>query len=132
MVAIEVYVPVPGRLEQIADGSGIVGTRLEDGRVRIDFEGNLHGAVNVVTYADRVEIACGRHQVSYPTVARMSVPAADVAAVGVFDPETGVVTVTAPDLLTGWLGGEPGAEQLRTSRAAQAHLRPPTPPTYRR
>ena len=54
------------------DGSGIVGSPSEDrsGLVRIDFEGNLYGALNLASYRDRLFHAAGRHVTGYPTVAR--------------------------------------------------------------
>lgn len=69
--AIDVFIPAPSDPLRavIKPGSGIVGTT-EGERTIIDYEGNLYGAQNIVTWADRVMIAAGRHSVRYPTVAR--------------------------------------------------------------
>jgi hypothetical protein len=111
-----VYVPVPGAPDGaiIAPGSGIVGTVLDpiDGdpngaRLRIDYEGDIHGLTPASTFADRVERATGRHRwnagLGYPTVARSVVPPDAMASVGTFDPDTGEVTLTNSGLLLRWL-----------------------------
>lgn len=68
---IDVFIPaISDPLRAVIEpGSGIVGTT-EGERTIIDYEGNLYGAQNIVTWADRVMIAAGRHSVRYPTVAR--------------------------------------------------------------
>lgn len=117
MSEIAVYVPV-GQALTIREGSGIVGTLQENGRVMIDYEGNLYGAVNIVTFADRVHHAWGRHSVHYPTVARALVPTDAVARVGWYDPEAGVVDLDGPEdeaALSAWLGHPVTDEDLHTT-----------------
>lgn len=83
---IDVYIPAlsdPLR-GVIRLGSGIVGTT--DGeRTTIDYEGNLYGAQNIVTWADRVMIAAGRHSTRYPTVARSWVKPEALIRVGTYE-----------------------------------------------
>lgn len=80
---LNVYIPRQGsRLASvITTGSGIVGSteKFPDGdRIVIDYEGNIYGASNVKTYADRLDVAAGRHLFNYPhrypTIARMYLP----------------------------------------------------------
>ena len=87
MSELVVYAPREGALPQIIRGSGIVGSpaRLDPGRVVIDFEGNRYGAANLVTYADRVRQAAGRHRERYPTSARAAVRLDALVPIGVFD-----------------------------------------------
>ena len=87
---LSIYVPKPGTFaaKTILPKSGIVGTIQEDGRIRIDYEGNKYGSANVKNFADRVLHAAGRHTYGdkgYPTVARMWVDQQDVIEVGCWD-----------------------------------------------
>lgn len=97
----DIYVPTGELLarERIDARSGIVGTPViewfeydgddrEDAdaeRMVIDFEGNRYGAQNIVTYADRLVHAAGRHREHYPTVARLVVDRSELVRVGTFD-----------------------------------------------
>lgn len=104
-VELKVYVPISDTLlTRIAPGSGVVGSP-EGGRLRIDFEGNLYGAVNIKTYADRCYHAADRHRTRYPTVARMFVARSELAEVGELL-DHGVVPNNAfsVDSLLTWLG----------------------------
>jgi hypothetical protein len=116
-VSADVYVPLrgTGAGAVIDTGSGIVGRPSQaapgptDGPyLDLYYEGNRYGYANVHTWADRVAIAAGRMQESYPTVARMTVAATSVQKVGVFDEELGVVSLLDRELSTalvaGWLG----------------------------
>lgn len=102
-----VYVPVEGsRAARMIDpGSGIVGSIREADHVSVYFEGNRHGYVNVITFADRCEIAAGRLWESYPTIARMVLPADELAVAGVFTERHGVDVRDGGELiaLTRWL-----------------------------
>ena len=106
---ITVFVPAPesAALASIRRGSGIVAREAwEDLRpeVQIDYEGNLYGAVNLETFANRVRRAWERQERHYPTVARMFVPRYELVPVGWFDPEAGVVNVNRDDeRLAEWL-----------------------------
>lgn len=83
---LTVYVPADGSLPTILAGSGIVGSPLDgNGRIRLDYEGNKYRAANIVTFADRVYHAAGRHLVNYPTVARMVITPERVLPVATFD-----------------------------------------------
>lgn len=85
-VKATVFIPVEGSEahRRIAHGSGIVGAHMGT-EVLLDYEGNLYGAVNMKTWADRVAHAWDRQRVLYPTIARMSVKRSDVILVGHFD-----------------------------------------------
>lgn len=87
---LNVYVPKIGTNAHatIDAGSGIVGTVVAGGEVRIDFEGNRYRTDNIRTWADKVFHAAGRHTFNegrgYPTVARAHVPSEDLTCVGTF------------------------------------------------
>lgn len=123
MDPISIYVPDHADVLAgltIDPGSGIVGspfnawnehaellTNDPDEVLVIDFEGNRHGASNMVTFADRVRHAHGRHVEHYPTIARLMVKAEAMTAVGQFHPDEGRVQVENDDqlaLLARWLG----------------------------
>jgi len=72
MIELKIYVPAPGSFMAtlIKQGSGIVGsacpvigaregTPVEEERVSIDYEGNVNGASNIVTWEDKVFHAAG-------------------------------------------------------------------------
>lgn len=105
--ALTVYVPrVSGTLAKEIDlASGIVGSPSDEpGIIRIDFEGNRHGAVNIVTWADRLRAAASRHQAGYPTIAQLWVPETELVAIGRFDAEEGEVRLSAaPGVYGHWL-----------------------------
>ena len=104
MIEVPVYIPAragEGREVRmgshlaaiVAEGSAIVGARESDGMVVVYYEGNLHGACNMVTLADRAMFAYGRARDRYPTVAMMAVPASQLARVGTLYPEHGRIEV---------------------------------------
>jgi hypothetical protein len=113
---VAVYVPAPGRLAFIDQGSGIVGTTVAASQVLIDYDSNRIGASNLVTYADRVANAHSRQAHRAPTSARAQLGEAELRRIGWFDPELGVVTVEDLSALAAWLGTEAVAsEELRTT-----------------
>jgi hypothetical protein len=128
---LDVYVPADRATAtaRIVDaGSGIVGTASDElGRTLVDFEGNRHGAVNLVTYADRVHCAAGRHTVRYPTTARALLDTTVLVRVGTFDSETGDIDLLGADegpdaaraRIAAWCGVTPANvdAQLRTTSA---------------
>lgn len=85
--------------ETIAPRSAIVG----DGQdpepgvlpemIVVYYEGNLHNAVNMVTYADRAMFAYWRMRDHYPTVAMMAVPRSQVVQAATLYPEHGRIEV---------------------------------------
>jgi hypothetical protein len=103
---VAVYVPLGRLAASILPGSGVVGTPQEEGRVLVDYEGNRYGAVNMVTLADRVRQAWGRHARRYPTVARQLVRADELIHVGWFLPALGEIVLLAgeQETLARWLG----------------------------
>lgn len=99
-------VPTDMAAARIDPASGAV-AYCRNGQLLVDFEGNRYGAVNIVTWADRVFHAYGRASTGYPTTARA----------GVFDPNSYVVVgeldvnerrvrvdPAAAGLLEAWLG----------------------------
>jgi hypothetical protein len=93
---MDVFVPIDGHpiRTMIVAGSGIVGGPDFRGEyLAVDYEGNLYGARNIVTYADRVNHAHGRMVDRYPTIARTLVEPEAMTKVGTYDPVTGVVTL---------------------------------------
>lgn len=117
---LAVYVPNPDdehqRARLIHRGSGIVGTaytqfeRTDDAptSILVYFEGNRHGASNIVTWADRCYVAASRMGVDaaqdYPTTALAVLPADSLTPVGTFDGDQ--VTALGPDednLIYQWL-----------------------------
>jgi len=122
-----VYVPRADSRLGIDRGSGIVsiGRLVQSGqatdRVLVDYEGNRYGAVNIVTYADRVAHAYDRQRQQYPTVARALVARESLIEIGWYEPDVGSVVVFpggARDDLAEWLdavGTEWMDEELSTS-----------------
>lgn len=110
--SLTVYVPKKGTelRDQIAPGSGIVGSPYGDtGRLRLDFEGNLHGLPELECFADRVARAAERHTwesaegEGYPTSACAYADPEAMIAVGTFDRLAGRITVEDEEELTDWL-----------------------------
>ena len=118
---LAVFVPTdPARTLSIDSGSGIVGT-VDGPMTVIDYEGNRYGSTSMVTWADRVHHAAGRHADRYPTVARSVVPAVTLVQVGTFDSERGQVHLDPAQgaRVADWLGIPQAAmdDQLRTTSA---------------
>lgn len=121
------YVPATETemLGRIKRGSAIVGQPLYPGgikKVLVDFEGNIHDAQTLRSYADRVWMAAGRQAEGYPTIARMIVPAETLREVGTFDLEGGdlEIRLEAHAVLARWFGMTetaevPGNELQRTT-----------------
>lgn len=108
---LNVYVPSPDSplRHTIRAGAGIVGTPQRNGRILIDFEGNLYDAVNMREYEQRVFHAHDRHTwrgVGYPTVARAWVDFDDVIEIGSYSPTTQKVTIFDQPALDAWLAEE--------------------------
>ncbi|HEY9282358.1 MAG TPA: hypothetical protein VIP46_02790 [Pyrinomonadaceae bacterium] len=98
---LTVYIPRAGSYaaQVIAAGSAIVGSPSGNGdTIRIDFEGNLYGAVNG-SFDDCLARAAGRHVERYPTCARLTVNPNDVIAVGSYDSTRSYLLVDEPGLL---------------------------------
>lgn len=125
-----VYVPDLGDGEgvrfarELAPGSGVVGTVARyaavpasevfasgdltaehhlSARRTVYYEGNVHGASNIVSYADRVYHAADRLVRRYPTIARRTVHRDALIAVGTFDYPTRTLRVSDEPALAAWL-----------------------------
>ena len=80
---ITIWVPAGGTHPTIRRGAGIISTTPPaDGRIVIDYEGNLYNASNIITYADRCYHAWGRQDANYPTIARRADHADRYTAIG--------------------------------------------------
>lgn len=71
----------------VAPGSAVVSVRESDGMIVAYYEGNIHGAANMVTLCDRAMFAYWRARDRYPTVACMAVPASQLTRAGTLYPE---------------------------------------------
>ena len=107
---LNLYVPHPeSRLcTELAHGSAIVGLRLADGRTRIYYEGNVNGATNLDRYRDKAAQAASRmvhnYPNGYPTRAREDVDPREIVEIGVIEPGSGRLEITARlDELSWWL-----------------------------
>ena len=105
---LTLYVPTGGSTLIIADGSAIAGTPSEDGRVLVDYEGGLYRPD--MEYETKLQHACGRHVMRYPTVARMHARAGELKPVGTARRDPAllgwvVAEITDPDALCQWLNG---------------------------
>lgn len=106
---VDVYVPTDfargvhriTNIRPIAPGSGIVSNSdVRGDYLQIYFEGNLYGAQNIVTYADRISHAHGRMIQRYPTIANALVFPDAMTKVGTYMPTTGVLLLL--DDASGW------------------------------
>ena len=109
---VVIWVPAEGAVRTVRRGSAVVSSQPADefGRVIVDVEGNLYGAVGMEVFANRVLHAWDRQKERYPTVARMVVPVDKLQRVGVFDVAAGRVRLDDPlavegnrKLLASWL-----------------------------
>ena len=84
---VPVFIPAQGsELYRIIEkGSGVVGQPYNDTETLCYYEGNLYGASNMVTWADRVHHAADRMAVAYPTVAKTIARPGELIRVGSFD-----------------------------------------------
>ncbi|HEY8885816.1 MAG TPA: hypothetical protein VIO35_10925 [Chloroflexota bacterium] len=109
-VRLNLYVPHPeSRLcTELAHGSAIVGLPTASGGVRIYYEGNVIGAVNLDSYRQKAAQAAGRmlhnYPAGYPTRARDDVDPREVVEIGKIEPGNGRLEITArPDELSWWI-----------------------------
>jgi hypothetical protein len=107
---LALYVPHPeSRLcIELARGSAIVGQPCAPGRIRIYYEGNVVGAVNLNRFRDRAVQAAARmlhnYPVGYPTRARQEVDEREVVKVGTIDTDGYRLHISAPpDELAWWI-----------------------------
>lgn len=118
---VNIVVPAAEHLKTIEAGSGIV-QDVNNPNI-IYYEGNLYGADNIKTFADRIYMAWGRMIQNYPTIAKQAVTSEQIQIVGVFDPTFGVVTVTNEQALQNWLGTKDLEQQLQTTNPKHQDLR---------
>lgn len=103
----------------VARGFAIVGKAGSTEQVTVDYEGNINGAVNIKTFADRARHAAGRQSVLYPTIARRTVHRSELCQVGWFDEHADITLLDdaeSREALACWLGMETlDPEELRFS-----------------
>jgi len=107
---LTLYVPHPeSRLcSELARGSAIVGEPGAPGRIRIYFEGNVVGAVNLNRFRERAVQAAARmlhnYPAGYPTRAREDVDEREVIEVGSIETESYGLHISAgPSELAWWI-----------------------------
>ena len=107
---LTLYVPHPeSRLcSELARGSAIVGEPSAPGRIRIYFEGNVVGAVNLNRFRERAVQAAARmlhnYPAGYPTRAREDVDEREVIEVGSIETESyGLHISASPSELDWWI-----------------------------
>lgn len=92
----------------VARGSGIVGLPNPE-RITVYYEGWIHGAAQYEGLDARGKWeggllhAAGRMVVNYPTTAALSLPVAELKAIGTYHYKSRTVTVTDEAALTEWL-----------------------------
>ena len=107
---LNLYVPHPeSRLcTELAHGSAIVGLPRAGGKIRIYYEGNVVGALNLERYRAKAAQAADRmlhnYPAGYPTRAREDVDPRELVEVGTMEPRTGRLEITASaDDLNWWI-----------------------------
>jgi hypothetical protein len=107
---LALFVPHPeSRLcSELARGSAIVGQPSGPGRIRIYFEGNVVGAVNLNRFRERAVQAAARmlhnYPAGYPTRAREDVDEREVIEVGSIETESYGLHISAgPSELDWWI-----------------------------
>ena len=122
---LNLYMPHPeSRLcTELAHGSAIVGLSLPSGDVRIYFEGNVIGALNLRRYRDKAAQASSRmlhnYPDGYPTKARMDVDQREVIEIGTIEPSSWRIEITpGADELSWWIDPADLADLGLASRPA--------------
>lgn len=114
MSKLSICLPVPSSplSTQLCPGSAIVtpAQLTEDGQwagedCLIWFEGNIHGAVNLVTFPQKVANAADRLLTQYPTSGIRMVSTEELTAVGQYDAEFKTIQIDRPDLVAAWESG---------------------------
>lgn len=128
--ALTVFVPAESAhlLAGVASGSAIVGGHLPAvaGWVCIDYEGDIYSSETLGRFANRANIAAGRHLENYPTIARRQVGRSELIAVGEFDTLSGAVQLSGPrerELLCRWLGAEDLSEDELQAEGMRFEMR---------
>ena len=109
-----VIIPKPGTpLEfTVREGSGMIASDspLQEGRAKVDYEGNLYDAINLRDPLDRIRCAAGRQVQGYPTIARSSAKWEELVIVGTLDPETYEIKIDPQpgdlEVMQRWFKGE--------------------------
>jgi hypothetical protein len=110
-------------LHDIVPGSAIVSAHPVGAQVLCYLEGNLYGAENIKTYADRVLHAASRLRTGYPTSAVRSISRSAIIPVGTFDDSFGEVVIqdTRTSALASWLDVPVDALRDELSTTGSAH-----------
>ena len=104
---LKLFIPSPDSTyyKVLAQGSALVGApadaRFGDGNVLVYYEGNIYGACNLETFADKAKCAAGRLITRYPTVAQVVLPREELIEVG-FMEDGYSVTLVREDLIAAW------------------------------
>lgn len=124
---MNLWIPTPSVPVDLVPGSAIVSSpdapSAESGLLCY-FEGNLYGASNIVTYADRAMVASDRLLANYPTSATAVFNQTHLTLVGSYDTESGDVSLD-PDRsaeLAAWLQVTPQNLQIELRTTAIRHI----------
>ena len=90
---ISIFIPAPGKPLPafIAPRSAIVGLEPQGDRIAVYYEGNIYETPAMARFADRVYAAAGRLEAHYTTVARALLSVGDLAHIGYWNDEDGLV-----------------------------------------
>jgi pyruvate dehydrogenase complex dehydrogenase (E1) component len=99
---MNVYVPSKEHDLGIALGSGIVGLPIENGFVKIYYEGNIYSAVNLHSFKERIQVAGYRMRDRCPTTAFNVVPNDYLVQVGVYDTESQTIFAKDQEAIDQW------------------------------
>jgi hypothetical protein len=87
-------------------GSALVSVACSGEQVVCYAEGNMYGAENMHTLADRAMHAAGRLRTGYPTVAARSIQRSQITPVGSYDEDRGEIRLTpgSEHIVARWIG----------------------------
>lgn len=109
---LKLFIPSPDSTyyKVLAQGSALVGdptdSRFGECKVLVYYEGNIYGACNLNSFAEKATCAAGRLIERYPTIAKVVLPREELIEVG-FMEEGYRVTLEREDLIAAWEAGEP-------------------------
>jgi hypothetical protein len=126
----DVFVPKAGSMaaDIVAPGSAIVASHERadslsgDGKVLCYYEGNLYGAINLQSFAERLLVASLRARDKCRTVAMGIFSEDELAVAGYYDLKERRLMVTDSGALKGWLGEELYKGLGQDPRLVQAHV----------
>jgi len=132
---VHLWIPALSCPVDILAGSAIVsladlpeaplgGLEQEPNRIVCYFEGDLYGASNLVTFADRADIASGRMIEQYPTTAVAALVVTEIVLVGSYDTDSGqaVIDPARRQDLCEWIGVSEDALDAELQTTSVRHV----------